>query len=568
MTFLKKTGLLFILVSIAALDIFFYWNGWFYGQAKKQNDDERKIVYLERSNRFCPLNDLVFYELGKAHLDLGMKSLGDPAEAGDHFRKAAQSLERSIMINPCSPYAHFYLAQALLQLDFFSPANDSRFSEEYKKAAQLAGEDSQVYGEVGRIFFSRWQKLSEDDRRFTLDLLRKIMAGKDRDQITTLLSIWEMNVGDTGVMDSILPADAEIYRIYAGFIGEKSLSLSERHKVLAQAEFLEFERARRELQAGEYALYRYQVAEARDRLNQALNLLEGIRFYQMLLAQNMIAHTDYHELLRAVRLDLAKCRIEEGGKLEDVVDDLSRYLALEDRPNEVSALETYLKGKGILEDQPGAGFDDLSRLAFEILLQFKQTRYRDIISLGRTLQKSLVIVPEAKQKDYARVLRLVGDSFQKVDFLYDAGDTYRRALELEPQSLEILLRLCENYVRLNDEKRLRGIDEAIGKIETPRAIDLSGLTVPKGRAYSRALTFRGGKIALDLYLNINQPFAAPIVSVFFNNRVVWEDTLAKDTISLSLETKPGINILQVIPLNRAISLAKITWEPANNGPRQ
>jgi hypothetical protein len=567
MTVLKKIGLLFILVLIAALDIFVYWNSWFYSQAKKENDDERKIVYLERSNSFCPLNDLVFYELGKIHLDLGLKSLGEPGVAGVHFRKAAQSLERSIMINPSSPYAHFYFAQALLQLDIFIPANKPRFSEEYKKAALLAGGDRQIYGEVGRFFFSRWQKLSEYDRRFTLDLLGKIMARKDSDQIKALLDIWEMNVGDYSVMDSILPADAQVYRIYAGFLGEKSLSFPERHKYLVKAEVGEFERARRELQAGEHALYRYQIAEARGHLGQVLSLLEGIQFYQTFLAQNIISGKEYDELLRAAHLDLAKCRIDEGGKLEEAEDNLSRYLALEDRPNEVGVLETYLRGKGILADQPGAGFDDLGRLAFELLLQFKQTRYRDIISLGRTLQKSLVIVPEAKQKDYARVLRLVGDSFQKVDFLYDAGDSYRRALELEPQSLETLLRLRGNYGRLNDERRMREIEDAIGKVMAPRALNFGGSAVLKGRTYSRTLIFDGRKVILDLYLNIDPLYAAPLVAVFFNGRVVWEDAATKDKISLSLETKPGSNLLQVVPLNRAVSLEKLTWRPGNDGLR-
>ena len=266
MTFLKKIGLLFILVIIAASDIFFYWNSRFYDQARKQNDNQKKIVYLEKSNKFSPLNDLVFYELGKTQLDVGLESLGNPAEAGAYFRKAVQSLDRSIMINPSSPYAHFYLAQARLQLDFFSPSNDQRFYEEFKKAALLAGEDSHVYGEVGRLFFSRWQRLSQDDRRFTLDLLRRIIAKKDSNQITALLGIWEMNVGDYGVIDSTLPVDPQIYRIFAEFLGEKSLSLPERHKFLAGAELMEFERARREIQAGEYALYRYQIAEARDHL--------------------------------------------------------------------------------------------------------------------------------------------------------------------------------------------------------------------------------------------------------------------------------------------------------------
>ncbi|MFZ2054763.1 MAG: hypothetical protein WAU81_11250 [Candidatus Aminicenantales bacterium] len=561
MTALKKIGLLFVLVITAALNVFVYWNSWFYDRAQKQENDERKVAYLEASNTFCPLNDRVFYELGKSHLDLGLQNLGDPEKAGAHFRKAVQSLERSITINPSSPYAHFHLGQALLQLEFFSPSNGSRFIEEYKKAVLLAGEDSQVYGETGRLFLSRWQRLSEDDRRFTLDLMRRILAGKDLEQIAGLLGIWEMNVGDFGLLESVLPADPQVYRTLAEYLGERSLSFPDRHRFLAKAELIEFGRARRELQAGEYALYRYELPEARHHLGLARSLLEGIRFYQTLSGERLIAGPDYDDLSRAVRLAQAKCRIEEGGKLEDALADLNRYLALEDRPREVAALETYLRGRGVLADRPEADFDDLGRLAFELFLQFKQTRYRDIISLGRTLQKSLVIVPEAKKKDYAEVLHLIGDSFQKVDFLYDAGETYRRALELEPGSPETLLRLRANYARLNDERRARETEEAVGKVMAPRTAALGGHAVLKGRTFSRTLIFDGGKVSLDVQLRGARTSLSPAVAVFFNGRVVREEPLAEDVISLTLETVPGTNLIQVTPLNTAIALETITWRP-------
>jgi hypothetical protein len=65
------------------------------------------------------------------------------------------------------------------------------------------------------------------------------------------MQIWDMNVKDYGVMEKILPEYAEIYRMYAQFLGEKSLSLTERHKILARAEFLEFEKAKGECYSGE-----------------------------------------------------------------------------------------------------------------------------------------------------------------------------------------------------------------------------------------------------------------------------------------------------------------------------
>ncbi|GAG57691.1 unnamed protein product, partial [marine sediment metagenome] len=88
-------------------------------------------------------------------------------------------------------------------------------------------------------YLSRWPEISEKDKDFTFDILRKIASGKEREKLQNLMQIWDLNVKDYAVMEKILPEDAVVYRFYARFLGEKSLSLEKRQEMLARAEFME-----------------------------------------------------------------------------------------------------------------------------------------------------------------------------------------------------------------------------------------------------------------------------------------------------------------------------------------
>src|SRR4030067_3472834 len=144
---LKKIGLIFVTVFIAILDIFVYWNNHLYYRARQEPNGEKRITSLERSISFCPLNDLVFYELGKSYLDSGVTALSDTTSALSFVEKSVLNLRQSIRINPASPYRHIYLAQALGQLDILAPGKAAGPLEAYKKTADLAGEDGQIQRE-------------------------------------------------------------------------------------------------------------------------------------------------------------------------------------------------------------------------------------------------------------------------------------------------------------------------------------------------------------------------------------------------------------------------------------
>ena len=284
----KKFILLLAVILIGVIDILLYWNNHLYYRAQKTEDSKNKIKILERATQFYPSNDLAFYELGKAHFDLGIKNISDKAESGTHFEKSIKSFTRSIRINPASFFGHFRLAQSLLYKSYISPYFDASYHEEYKKAALLAGHNSQIFYEVGKVLLSRWPELSEEDREFNLEILRKIVRGKEREKLQTLMQIWAMNVKDYEVIEKILPQDAAVYRLYAQFLGEKSLSRDKRQGFLAEAEFMEFERAEDAHNAGQRELQYYRLKEAFNHFKSSLDIIGKTNFYQSFSNQELI----------------------------------------------------------------------------------------------------------------------------------------------------------------------------------------------------------------------------------------------------------------------------------------
>ncbi len=572
---LKRMLLLVAIAAMGIVNILIYWNMHLCYRAEEKIEGlDEKIKILKSANLFYPSNDKIYYELGKSYFDLVMENIQDKTLGKTYLQKSIQYFNRSLKINPASYFCHFNLAQSLLYMSYVSSDFEGDPYEEYKKAALLAGHNSEIYYEVGKIFLSLWPKLVEEDRDFTRETLKKILERKDPQKAQAIMHIWEMNVSDYRVMEEMLPEDPSIYRMYAQFLGEKSLSSRERQRYLAKAERLEFEKAKDEYVSGEGEFQYYRLKEASRNFLSSLRRLERINFYQNLVGQEWINIEEFFELKKSVYLNLAKCIIEEGKDFNQAEGYLRSYLAAEDEVAAVGELESFLRSRGNIKEGFGERLDDLGNLFFQTLLYFKQNRYRDIMKLGRLLEQSFVVVPEGKKEAYLKILQLVGDSYQKVDYIYDAGDFYRKALEIDPDNLEILLRIRQNYERLNEEEKIQEIDEKMESLLSPRKIELKEAEIEKGQRSSHRMILDGSEIILDLSISWGKETSpAPLIAVFFNGRVVWEEYLRLDerkgqdedsVLSLPVKSKAGENNLVVIPLNRPVKLYRINYRRVNS----
>jgi hypothetical protein len=174
MSILKRIALILALVVVAGVDILIYWNTHLYYRAKEIKNDEKMIVVLEKANQFYPGNDLVFYELGKAYNNLGSQNLTDRTKSESYLQESIKNFKFSIRLNPASYYSHYLLAEALHLMSYISPSSDLKPYEEYKKVALLLGHNHRIFYDVGKILFSRWSELSEEDREFTTKILERI----------------------------------------------------------------------------------------------------------------------------------------------------------------------------------------------------------------------------------------------------------------------------------------------------------------------------------------------------------------------------------------------------------
>lgn len=589
----KKVGLLAALVVATLMAVIMYWSQHLTYKAEGAEDTGERIGLLEKATKYWLLNDSAHYELGKAYFDYGYRNLEDAAAGESNLRKSAGSFVWALRLNPANFYGHYDYARSLFYLDFLSPGEDQDFISEYKKAAALTGHQSDIYFEVGRVLLARWDRLSEEDREFTVEILRSINEKGDREMFESILHTWEMNVGDYGVMGQILPDNPEILRTYARFLGEKSLSSEERHKVLALAEQLEFQKTEEDFTRAENLFRYYRIKEAVPLYEACLNRLKNIQFYQGLAeglaASSQIDVTEYADMLMTIHLMLAKCGIQQGKTLAEVEDHLRTYLKMVGRVADAGDLEKYLVERGQISSKLEDSVNDLRLLSFHCLLYFKQSRYREIKNIGSLLERSYVVVPEEEREDYIEVLRLVADANQITGYLYDALEVYQRALEVDEDNVETLLGLRRNYERLNEEREIRRIDRRLERLIAPGKIDFKDKVIGKGQTFGQRLYLDGSRVSLSLQFgddgregvkgggrergsDVSRRVGGvgdgseggnvggggevfPLVTVVLNGRVVWEDYVnGERVVSLVVETNKGENLLEVTPINRPLTL--------------
>ncbi len=557
---MKKALILAALGLLGLAAVCSYANIHLYYRAKSMTGDPgARIRLLERADRFFPWNDLVHFELGKAYFERGIEDLGNVGRRDADLKRSFASFERSLRLDPGALQTHFEFAQSLLYMTYLSlPAPVSWF-EEFKKAALLTGHNSQIFFEVGKVLLSRWPSLSPAERVFTRDILERMLAGKDKERLTAVLQVWDLNARDSGLMEAILPEDSSILRLYARFLGEKAHSIEARHKALSRAERLEYMSAKGESEAGQRAMDSFRTAEAAAHFSACLDILQNIKFYQALAGDNLIDPKEYADVRRSAYLNLAKCRIEETRSLENAAPDLEAYLSLEDRSSAIGDLEKFLKERNVLPAEPALNAKDLKALAFQLRLSFRQNRYRDITRFGASLEQGLVFVPEARKEDLLETYEVIGDAFQKLDYIYEAERFYDKALAGRTGSLDLLLKIRKGYERLNDDAGVSKADEAIRAALTPGEQAFGGAPVPKGTERAFPLVLEGGRFALELGFAASEEGPGPLASLEFNGRIVWEGLIGPAGWTAEVETVAGANRLVLGAVSGPVFPLRLAW---------
>jgi len=562
---MRRLGWILLVAVIGLVDILHYRGYHLYNMSRERIPDvDRKVALFDSEQTFLPVNDLLYHEMGKAYFDAGVSRLQDVGRRDEAFYKSHQSFVRSLTLNPLSAYAHFDFAQALQYLNFLNLPFQENYFEEYKKAALLSGQDLQIYAEVGRVMFSRWPSLTPEDKDFALEIVRKVLSRKEPEKIASFLQIWDLSVKDYGILAKILPVDAGVYLQTAQFLGEKSLSREERLKFMTQAETLEFRKAKDEYVAGQTDFNGLKLREAKDHFQAALNAAQGIVFYQNLTVQSPVDVMEYKNLLKSIHLGMAKCILEESRRLDEALGHLYAYLNLEDQLSSAGEVETFLRERGLVEAKSGGNFQDFGRFAFELYLGFKQNRYREIVQAGQSLERSLLVIPDKTKQDYARVLELVADAYQKLDYLYESNKFYQKAIDMGVRKVDLLLKMRKNYERLNDEAKMLAIDREVAALLEFKEVKFPALRLKKGEPFKQDIVLNGRKFRLNLLFEDNLSEPRPLISIMFNGQMIWEDYLQTAEIAISLPSDIGTNTIQVAVVNKPVTMLELKAAPGED----
>lgn len=555
---MKKIAILTALALLGVLQASVAWNAHLLAVAQGRASGPNKIVQaLELANRVYPWNDLVHFELGRALFEQAAETLADPGVRDAALVRSSRSFQTALRLNPGSAAVHFHYAQALLYMSYLSLPVPRPYFEEYKKAASLTGHNSQIFFEVGRVLLSRWVSLSAEERDFALDILGRAMAGKSEDRLADLLETWRLGGGDPAVIDRIIPRDAAHLRAYARFLGERSLFVEVRQTSLARAEHLEFLRAKNDLLRGERALDYYQGAEASDHLRACLRSLDSIRFYQSLAGLELIDPKEFLSVHKAALRLLAQDQIERTRSLDDPHRTIARFLDMEDQVPVLSDFERFLRERGLLGETGTDGIGDLRALAFRMTLDFRQNRYRDIVRAGDLLSSSYLVIPESGRPAYARILGLLGESCLKLDSVYEAEDYFRKALEIAPNDLAVLLGIERCYERLNDGPKAAEARRTIGALLSPAIYELDPKPIEKGGTRTVELVLDGRPQAFRIEFESPGAGARPLVAVIFNGRVVREGFLEEGALAFPASPRVGPNSIEIAAVGEALNPLRI-----------
>ena len=562
---LKKTASVAGLILAAVICVVLYASMHLTFKARTLDvDPEARLRALRSAERLFPWNEDCFEQAGATLLGRASENLSDSRSIQADLKEARADLRRALKLNPGSAAAHFYYAKTLDLMKFLGTAGRENPFPEYEKAARLAGPNRSLIRDIGTILLGRWEVLSESEKDFTQALLQKGLLLGDMMGFQEVLHIWDLNIRDDAVMQKIIPESPTLLRTYAQFLADKGLSLEARHRTLDRAERLEYEQAWKEAETGQNLMKAGEIPEALQHLSGCLSILKKIRFFGQLTDEpNIGAEVEKKAvLMKAVSLDLAKAKLEENRNLAEAQEPLRAYLALESDFNQITALETYLKELNIIpETDSDRQIKNIRQLSFDILLMFKLHKYRQIISLGSQLQGSVLVANPSANKDLSEIFRIVGDSYLKLDFVYESEAFYQRALELSPGDPEVLFRMKKYYERRNETDKLSEVDRLLTGVLSEGVILSQPQLLPKGAPFEQTLLMNVSdkKVRLDLQFETLPENPRPLVSIYLNDRVYWEQYFPGGSVSLELSTEEGFNRLQVVSVNGPVSLAKVAF---------
>ena len=351
------------------------------------------------------------------------------------------------------------------------------------------------------------------------------------------MDLWHLNVGDVSVLESIMPDDPRIFRMFGNYLGARSLALKDRHRMLSRADHLEFEIQKNLLADGYRELNRSNWGEAKMRFGWCLGNLPKIRFFHKISGLYPLVDSEFQRLAASANLGFARSILESGGKLEEARDYIQTFLDLEDDENSLEEFESFLLRS------------ETSDSDIRLHLYHKQGRYQEIVDVAGQIRRALS----------ARSLYIIGDAYRKLGKQQDAEVFFDRSVEKDTKILQILIPIREFYRNLNKNDKIPTINDMIEKVVVSNEMNFNDFVINKEKEYSWQLSFDKEDINIFLYFMRTDADHDPLVTIEFNREVVWDDYLEEESFSIPVKAVVGENILHISTTNYPVILKKISY---------
>jgi tetratricopeptide (TPR) repeat protein len=561
--FNRKAVIIFLLAGAALLEILIYINVRCLSLARERvANDQKRLSILKTAQKSFPLNEGVFLELGRWWMDHAQVPRLSAGEKTARMRRAMDYFIQALKLNPGSYQAHFYLAQVGQFLRFWE---DIPFDpvDELKKAAALTTFDEEAYYQAGRSLFGLWGELSTEDRELTLKLLANVITPATPERLTEILPLWEYNGAVDEVIERLLPQDARMYRLLADYLARRGIKHKLRLVKLAQAEKMEFDRARRFYSRGIERTKIGQFRRGEQYFQEAQGLLRGIKFYQSLIGEQLIEEEEYLTLRKELSKNLALLKLSKGEELASVRFYLEEYLILEDNLSSlkkfIDLIHQRIKNQGIDETKTE---DEFLVFFLETLVDYKKGAYREIIDKITTRAGSILDNLVRFPTEVAEMWRIMAESYLKLDYLYDSLEYFERAREIKPEDLGILLGLKKAYERLNREDKWTEINLLITQIIQKKNEAFKPVILSPGKPRRFSVLADNPTTRLKFVFEF-QNSIRPLLAISVNGRVIKELFLTNQELEVAPGFQMGENLVEIISFNTEIKCSRIIVQVKN-----
>ncbi len=380
----------------------------------EKNPELKNAAFLKWSGLIFPIDAEPFSEYGYSLMLKYEQSPDDQVLA-----ESISYLKKSLSNNILYYQTHFYLGGAY----FFQNLKDYTSLEQavksYKRSARIWGNNTEVGINTMKVLLSLWPHLTEQDKNFCSELLKRSIRKIRKENFDSLLEIWGLYVRDIGFFKDLLKQNPQYYQNVAEKLLQIEIDMPKRHYFLAKyAEYL-IENIQKQ-----YRLYLSKPpADLLHRTKLLFDSLNGETVsYYILDPNNKLNQKTYFELKKRLNLNILELLFSKTGwekdhqQLSEIESFILSYI------KDAATIDDLTTLNDLLTKVKYFNLSNLKVFYIGQLIKYKSSQYDTVILETENLRKSITYITKENMADYTEILLLLSDAYISSRLLIRAGE--------------------------------------------------------------------------------------------------------------------------------------------------